>query len=72
MNNEERKIYNKTYYEKNKVKIIEKATSKVKCEFCQRSVIHNNILKHYKSEICKRKSKELQEHYSRLIDLQIK
>ncbi len=72
MDPEQRKIYNKKYYDTNKAKIIEKATTKVECEFCKRSVIHNNILKHYKSEICKRKSKELQEHYKRLIDLQIK
>jgi hypothetical protein len=42
MDQEQRKEYNKKYYETNKSKIIEKATTKIECEFCKRSVIKNN------------------------------
>jgi hypothetical protein len=56
MNKEERKEYNKDYYTKNKEIIIAKGCSKVICEFCERTVIKNNILKHQTLPICKRKA----------------
>lgn len=51
-----RQAYNKYYYEINKENILKKACEKVKCEFCHRTVIKNNLLSHYKSEICRRKT----------------
>jgi len=35
---EQRKEYNKKYYEKNRTVILEKLTKKVECEFCHRTV----------------------------------
>ena len=53
MNNEDRKLYNKNYYQTNKEKILTKLTSKVKCEFCDRQVSFANLQKHYLLKICK-------------------
>ena len=55
MTPEERKEYNKRYYETNKKKILDKACEKVTCEFCGRNVIRNNILSHYNLSICHRR-----------------
>lgn len=66
-----RQNYNKYYYEKNKEDIIKKACEKIQCEFCSRSVIKNNLLSHYKSEICRRKSallRDLEERRNTFID----
>ncbi len=54
MNQENRKTYNKNYYETNKDKILEKLTSKVNCEFCNRQVSYANLNKHYTLPICER------------------
>lgn len=56
MTPEDRKQYNKNYYETNKTQIMSKACQKIKCEFCGREVIRNNILKHYNLPICQRTS----------------
>ena len=53
MNFEDRKNYNKTYYQSNRDKILKKACEKITCEFCQRKVISNNLLKHQKTDLCK-------------------
>jgi hypothetical protein len=53
MNSEERKNYNKTYYQTKRDQILKKACEKVECEFCHRIVIKNNILKHQKTKLCK-------------------
>jgi hypothetical protein len=50
----EQKLYNKEYYEKNKKDIITKACKQMVCQFCNRSVISNNLKNHYKSKICSR------------------
>ena len=52
MDQENRKTYNKNYYETNKDKILEKLTSKVNCEFCSRKVSFCNLNKHYTLKIC--------------------
>ena len=52
------KEYNKQYYAKNKTEILRKLSEKIKCEFCDRTVIKNNFHKHQKSDICKRKQQE--------------
>ncbi len=54
MDQENTKTYNKNYYETNKDKILEKLTSKVKCEFCNRQVSYANLNKHYTLPICER------------------
>ncbi len=53
MDNEQRKLYNKQYYENNKDRILTKLTSKVNCEFCNRQVSFANLQKHYVLPICK-------------------
>jgi hypothetical protein len=52
MNQEIRKDYNRVYYEKNKIKILEKHAVKVQCEFCLRKT--TNLNKHQKTPICAR------------------
>ena len=54
MDKEQRKLYNKTYYANNKVTILRDLCSKVQCELCGRTVIKNNIKKHYETELCLR------------------
>ena len=53
MDPEMRKAYDSLYYKKNKDKILEKLTSKVNCEFCNRTVSICNLQKHYVLKICK-------------------
>ena len=53
MDPEMRKVYNSLYYKRNKDKILEKLTSKVNCEFCNRTVSFANLQKHYVPPICK-------------------
>ncbi|MEY3751756.1 MAG: hypothetical protein RLZZ354_297 [Pseudomonadota bacterium] len=54
MDQENRKLYNKQYYENNKNKILTKLTSKVNCEFCNRKISACNLNKHYTLPICER------------------
>lgn len=65
MDKEQRKEYYKSYYEKNKDRIINKALEKVECEFCHRVVSKGNILKHYETAICKRKQEFIQKMETR-------
>ena len=53
MDPEMRKAYNSFYYKRNEDKILEKLTSKVNCEFCNRKVSFANLNKHYTLPICK-------------------
>ena len=55
MTPEERKEYNKNYYSLKKNEILGKACEKIQCEICKRFVIRNNMIKHYKSNLCKNK-----------------
>ena len=66
MNKELRKEYNKNYYLKNKSIIIGKGCTKIQCEFCDRLVIKNNLLKHQTLPICMRKSELKKENKKRL------
>jgi hypothetical protein len=43
----------KEYYAKNKVTIIGKICKKEECEYCKRSVSHQQMMKHQKSQYCK-------------------
>jgi hypothetical protein len=54
MDQEKRKNYNKNYYENHKVVLLEKLTSKVKCQFCNRTVSFANLNKHYTLPICQK------------------
>ena len=56
MDREQRKEYNKKYYESHKETIIKTACEKIFCDKCGRSVIRNNIKSHQKSKICARHS----------------
>jgi transposase-like protein len=56
MDKEERKQYNKEYYLKHKLEILNKLCEKVECEFCHRQVIRNNLISHQQKPICKRKA----------------
>ena len=58
MTPEQRQQYNKKYYDEHKEEILAKASTKVTCEFCGRSVIKNNIYLHYKLPICKRRTED--------------
>ena len=60
MNPEDRKIYNQQYYQKNKEVILKKATEKVQCQFCFRTVSQNNLQKHFTLPICKRGQEQIQ------------
>ena len=53
MNTDERRNYNKIYYEKNKDIIKGKLFTKVECPLCKRVVSHQNIRDHQKSSYCK-------------------
>jgi hypothetical protein len=58
---EERKNYNKTYYQTNKQKALEKASIRVTCVCCDRIVSKNRLLAHMKTDLCKRT--QLTENY---------
>ena len=47
MDQELRKQYNKQYYQNHKEALLQKLTSKVNCEFCNREVSFGNLNKHY-------------------------
>jgi hypothetical protein len=53
---EEKRIYNKKYYQANKAEIIEKYKQKIECKFCHKPKTKWNMLRHMKT--CKSKPKE--------------
>ena len=53
MNPEMRQAYNSLYYKRHKKEILERATTKITCQFCNRVVSNNNLQKHYTLPICK-------------------
>ena len=65
MNPEDRKVYNKEYYQKNKEAILKKASEKVECQFCKRTVSQNNLVKHYSLPICERRQKQISQIQTR-------
>ena len=66
MTPEERKAYNQTYYTTNKATILQKASSKVSCNFCNRTVVQANIERHKASELCKRTQAKQQRDAERI------
>ena len=57
MTPEERKIYYKEYYLKNKSKLCDKLNRKVTCDKCGKCVSYSWLSKHQKSKICDKFSK---------------
>ena len=53
MNEDMRKAYNSLYYKRHKKEILDRATTKVTCQFYSRVVSNNNLQKHYTLPICK-------------------
>ena len=45
--------YKSLYYKRHKREILDRATAKVTCQFCNRVVSNNNLQKHYNLPICK-------------------
>ena len=43
------KNYNKSYYQKNKAKLLDKATAEVKCDVCNITTGKGNMSKHLKT-----------------------
>lgn len=52
MDTDMRKEYNKQYYQTNRNNILQKLTTKINCEFCNRTVSFANLQKHYTLPIC--------------------
>ena len=66
MTPEERKAYNQKYYTDNKATILEKASNKVNCSFCSRTVVQANLERHKTSELCRRTQAKQQRDNERL------
>jgi len=49
---EKRKIYNKTFYEKHKQEVLQKCKEKINCELCGKSSTKSNLYKHQHSRNC--------------------
>lgn len=49
--------YMREYYLKNKEKIMNKLKEKCVCEYCDRRVCHQNMIKHKESDYCLRRRK---------------
>ena len=47
-----RKEKNSNNYQQHKIAILERATTKITCQFCSRIFINNNLQKHYPFPIC--------------------
>ncbi len=47
-------IYNKSYYEKNKQRILDKKKQKLECKYCKSLVGKNDINKHYTTIKCRK------------------
>lgn len=52
MTTEERRAYNKQYYEKNREKVLKQVLAKDKCENCGKMVAHQNMKDHRKTAYC--------------------
>lgn len=56
---EYRKDYNEKYYKANKVKIINKLCTKVKCDKCNKEITKTRYNSHKMSKLCKKREQEL-------------
>jgi len=67
MTSEQRKEYNKKYYEVNKETIKAKLFTKVQCKLCDKKINHQNIKKHTESNYCK--SRASKSEHDNMIDI---
>ena len=58
MNSENRKNYNKHYYQQNRVNKLQKACEPVNCPCCGRVVTKNRLNVHLKTKLCKKTQSE--------------
>jgi hypothetical protein len=61
MTPDQRKDYNKNYYQQNKELALKKACARVACPCCGRIITKNRLLSHMKTDLCKRT--QLNENY---------
>ena len=61
MTPEDRKEYNKNYYQQNREKALNKGCVRVTCPCCERIITKNRYLAHLKTDLCKRT--QLNENY---------
>lgn len=54
LTSEERKEYNKNYYQLNREKALKKACEKVICPCCDRQITKNRLTEHLKTNLCQR------------------
>ena len=54
MTSEERKLYNKTYYQTNRDNALKKACVRVTCPCCDRIITKNRLSAHLKTDLCQR------------------
>ncbi len=66
MTSEQRKEYNKKYYELNKDAIKAKLFTKVNCKLCNKLINYQNVKKHSESNYCK--SRTSKNEYDNMID----
>ena len=70
MNPEMRQAYNSLYYKRHKKEILERATTKITCQFCNRVVSNNNLQRHYTLNICKNTQARNQSILDRIVQTQ--
>lgn len=66
MDSETRKIYNATYYEKNRKRILEDLCQCSQCPFCLRNVTKSNLYRHQQSTLCVKTQERNMEHTRRM------
>ena len=54
MTPDERKQYNKEYYSRTRVKLLDTLNKKVQCNNCGRTLSYSSLKLHQKSKLCKK------------------
>ena len=57
MNSDDRKNYNKNYYQTNRINALNKACTPVTCPCCLRVVTRNRLTVHLKTKLCQKTQK---------------
>lgn len=52
MNQEERKLYNESYYQRNRERILQRCQQKTQCNLCNRTISITRIAKHATGKLC--------------------
>lgn len=60
------KEYMKAYYLNHKAEIKQQRYCKEKCEYCNREITHQQMMKHYKSKYCQTRRKLKQQIFNEL------